>query len=103
MGIVALSSRFITYHSRHGLRSTAQRAGLALKRALFSNHKVLFYCDLASQISPQEVPPSFITVERKRTYGALNPQDLREMIDFWNPKLARRKITERFGLGQTCG
>jgi ribosomal protein S18 acetylase RimI-like enzyme len=99
MRIAALSARLVAYYSRHGLRSTTQRAGLALKRALFSNRQVVFYCDLAAQVSSPETPPSFVKVERKRTYSSLSPQDLHKMIDFWNPKLASRKIVERFERG----
>jgi hypothetical protein len=95
----ALTSRLVTYYSRHGLWATAQRVGLALKRAMFFNRQVVFYCDLASHTSTREDLPSLLRVERKRTFGELSPQELHELIDFWNPKLARQKIEDRFRRG----
>jgi ribosomal protein S18 acetylase RimI-like enzyme len=99
MAIAALTSRFATYYSRHGLRGTAQRAGTALKRALFFNRQVVFYCDLASQASPQEPLPSLLKVEKKSGFDELSSQELHELIEFWNPKLARYRIQERFANG----
>ena len=99
MQIFVLTSRVWTYYSRHGLWATAHRAVLALRRALLSNRQVVFYCDLATQISPQEAFPNFLKVERKRSDSEIVPQDLQEIIAFWNPKLARRNIEERFRRG----
>jgi ribosomal protein S18 acetylase RimI-like enzyme len=95
----ALTSRFASYYSRHGLWATAERAGLALRRGLFFNRQVIFYCDLASQTSPHEALPSFLKVEKKRSYNELSPQELHDMLEFWNPKLARRRLEERFTKG----
>lgn len=89
----------MTYHSRHGLRATAQRAVLALKRALLSNRQVVFYCDLASQSSPPDALPNFLKIERKRSYSELSSPDLHEMIEFWNPEIARGRMEERFSKG----
>jgi ribosomal protein S18 acetylase RimI-like enzyme len=98
MALAALSTRFATYYSRHGLRSTAHRLGLELRRGLFSNHQVLFCCDL-THVLPPEARPSLVKVERKKSYAELNPLDLHEMIAFWNPKLAQQRIEERFCQG----
>ena len=38
-------------------------------------------------------------MERHRNQTDLSPQDLQEITSFWNPKLARRNIKERFELG----
>jgi ribosomal protein S18 acetylase RimI-like enzyme len=99
MDIYASISRFADYFGRHGLRSTLRRVGLAVRRSLFSGRSVLFYCDLSEEISPPAALPSFMKVERKRSAGEIDPQDLQEMTRFWNPKLACRNINERFGKG----
>ncbi|MGH9403381.1 MAG: GNAT family N-acetyltransferase [Terriglobia bacterium] len=102
MGFVSIFdqiNRLIEYHRRHGIRVTVQRAGLAARRALFSGRSVLFYCDLSRLTAPPVDVPSFLKVERKRGEAELSPQDLKEMTSFWNPKLARRNIKERFGKG----
>jgi ribosomal protein S18 acetylase RimI-like enzyme len=92
-------SRLKFYYARNGFWSTLRRAGLAAKRALFANRSVLFYCDLATQISVPTDLPSFLKVERKKSVAELSPEELQAMTNFWNPKLARRNITERFGKG----
>jgi ribosomal protein S18 acetylase RimI-like enzyme len=96
---MSLTSRFASYYAHHGLRATAQRTILALRRALLFNRQIVFYCDLATLSSPQEALPSFLTVERKRSFDELSTQDLHDMIAFWNPKLARRRMDERFTKG----
>lgn len=96
----ALTSRLVTYYSRHGLWATARRASLALKRSIFFNRQVVFYSDLASQaFSTKEALPSHLKVKRKKSWGELSPQELHELIDFWNPQLARRNMEERFARG----
>jgi len=99
MRISTSISRLAAYYARNGFWETARRAGLALKRGLFSNRMVLFYCDLSGQTSLPEDSPSAPKVERKRSLAELSPQDLQEMTSFWNPKLALRNIQERFGRG----
>jgi ribosomal protein S18 acetylase RimI-like enzyme len=99
MGISGSISRLADYYKRHGFWGTIPRAGLSLKRALFSNRMVLFYCDLAKQTAPPATLPSSLRVERLRTYAELSPQDLQEMTSFWNPKEALRNIRERFDHG----
>lgn len=99
MEIFALKSRVTTYYKRHGLRATAQRAGIALRRVLFSNRQIVFYCDLANHTTPPEDLPSFLRIERKRSYAELDPRELHEITDFWNSELARQRIEERFSRG----
>lgn len=99
MGIFNSISRLTAYYTRHGLGSTIQRAGLAVKRALFSGRMVVFYCDLSKQTAAPAKIPSSLKVERLRSYGELSQQDLKEMTRFWNPKQALRNIQERFELG----
>jgi GNAT superfamily N-acetyltransferase len=99
MGISTSISRLGAYYTRHGLWATIRRAGLAVRRALFSSRMVLFYCDLSGQTSLPADLPSFLKVERKRSSAELSSEDLEEMTSFWNPKLAHRNIKERFGKG----
>jgi GNAT superfamily N-acetyltransferase len=99
MAISTSISRLSVYYSRHGLRATICRALLAVKRRLFSNRTVVFYCELAKQATPPADCPNSLKVERLRTYAELSPQDLHQIIDIWNPKLAHQNIGERFGQG----
>jgi ribosomal protein S18 acetylase RimI-like enzyme len=99
MAISTSISRFAAYCSRNGLSATFRRAGLAARRALFSNRNVLFYCNLATQMAPPADLPSFMKLERKKSFTDLSPDDLQAMISFWNPKLARRNMKERFDKG----
>lgn len=92
-------SRLTAYYTRHGFGATMRRAGLAAKRALFSNRMVLFYCELAKQTTAPASAPSSMKVERLRSYAELSPQDLQEMTSFWNPEEAHRNIRERFDHG----
>jgi len=92
-------SRLVGYFRRHGISATVRRAGLSTRRALFSSRMVLFYCDLHPQSLPIPCMSSSLEVERKRHEGELGSRDLEEITSFWNPKLARRNIKERFGRG----
>jgi hypothetical protein len=99
MSISTSTSRFAVYLRRNGFRAAARRAAVAFNRALFSNRMVLFYSDLSRQGSwPADLPIS-VKVERKRSESDLDSQDLQEIMNFWNPKLASRQINERFGRG----
>jgi ribosomal protein S18 acetylase RimI-like enzyme len=99
MSISSSIARVTMYLRRNGLRATAVRVTLAARRALFSNRNVLFYCDIPTQSSPATDLPSSLSVERHRKQTDLSPQDLQEIISFWNPKLAERNLQERFMLG----
>jgi predicted membrane-bound mannosyltransferase len=82
MGISSSISRLRAYYTRHGFGATIRRAGLAVKRRLFSSCMVLFYCDLAKQTTAPVNIPSSLTVERLRSYAELIQQDLKEMTSF---------------------
>ncbi len=99
MSITSSISRFTDYCKRNGLRATVRRLGLAAKRALFSSRMVLFYCDLSTLSSPTTDMPSSLKVERHTNQNDLSAQDLQDITSFWNPKLARVRIQERFELG----
>lgn len=96
MAISTSISRLTDYYTRHGFGATIRRAGLAIKRALFSSRMVLFYCDLG-QLTPVPVNlPNPLSAERVSTYADLSQRDLQEMTSFWNPKMADRNIRARF-------
>lgn len=99
MAISTSISRLAAYYKRHGFGETIRRAALAIKRALFSNRMVVFYCDLAKQTTAPANIPSSLKVERLGNCVDLSPQDLQEMTSFWNPKQAHRNIRERFEQG----
>jgi ribosomal protein S18 acetylase RimI-like enzyme len=99
MGVSPSISRLGAYYTRHGFVATIRRAGLAVRRALFSNRMVLFHCDLSTQTARPAELPSFLKVERKKSQAEISPQDLQEMTSYWNPKQARRNIEERFDEG----
>jgi len=92
-------SRLADYYRRNGFRATIRRAGLAMRRALFSSRMVIFYRDIPAQSSPKPELLNSLRVERKRSEAEIGSQDLQEITSFWNPKLAQRNIKERFGLG----
>jgi hypothetical protein len=91
--------RITEYYSRHGLRATFRRAVLAVGRKLFANRMVVFYCDLSRLASPGAKIPSSLKVERFTSEAEVSLKDLEEITNLWNPKLARRNITERFNKG----
>jgi ribosomal protein S18 acetylase RimI-like enzyme len=99
MAIPTAISRFADYYRRNGVWATIRRAGVAVKRSLFSSRMVLFYCDLTMEAAPPPDLPSFLKVERKKSSAELSPEDLQAMTSFWNPKLAHQNMKERFGLG----
>jgi len=99
MGISDSISRVADYYSRHGLSSTFRRAGLGLKRALFANRMVVFYCDLRDRNSSAVAIPDSMRIDRVKSEAELNPKDLHEITSFWNPERAHRNIAERFDSG----
>jgi ribosomal protein S18 acetylase RimI-like enzyme len=99
MAISTAISRITHFYGRHGFVATIRRAGVAVKRALFSSHSILFYCDLVRLTAPPANLPSFLSIERKRSSAELSPEDLEEMTGFWNPRLASQNMKERFDLG----
>lgn len=99
MAISTPISRLTDYYTRHGLGATVRRAALAMRRTIFLNRMVLFYCDLPGQASRPTDFPRSLKVERKRSCPELIPQDFDQIINVWNPKVARRSIEERFDQG----
>ena len=99
MGISNSISRLTDYYKRHGFGATIRRAGLAVKRGLFSSRMVVFYCDLRKLTAAPVNIPSSLRMERLRSYNELSQQDLQEMTSFWNPQQAHQNIQERFEKG----
>jgi len=96
MAILDSISRLTAYYARHGFGATLQRARVAVKRALSSSRMVVFYCDLDVRTIPPLNIPTPLRVERLKTLAELSGDQLNEMTSFWNPKLARRNMEERF-------
>lgn len=96
MGIPVFTSRLFTYYSRHGLCATTRRGILALKRSILFNRQLVFCCDLTTRVVPPKAVHPSLKVERRKQRGELSDRELHEMVDFWNPKLALRRIEERF-------
>jgi ribosomal protein S18 acetylase RimI-like enzyme len=92
MTISFFISRLTNYYSRHGLGATIRRLGLEIRRELFLNHIVVFYCDLSKQTTSPAKIPSSLKVERLTSYAELAPKDLQEMTSLQ----ADRDIRERF-------
>jgi len=62
---------------------------------------VLFYCELGSwQASGPRVGHP-LTVERNAGAQTVADRDLLQIVNFWNPKIMRRLIAERFERGAT--
>jgi hypothetical protein len=92
-------SRLVDYYRRHGLGATIRRAKLAGQRALFADRMVVFYCDLDERrLRPVNLPKAF-SVKRLKALNELSAQNLQEITDFWNAKLANRRIRDRFDKG----
>lgn len=84
------------YYARHGFATTFRRAFMALRRGVFANRMVVFYCDLAN-LSPTEVNISdSLRVIRLKNHAELGTADLHEITAFWNPTVSTRNIKERF-------
>lgn len=99
MDIVNSITRITDYCSRHGFAATLRRAGLQLRRILFSGRMVVFYCDLTKQTAAQPSVPSSLQLQRLQTYAELCAADIEQMTSFWNPKQVLRKMRERFEKG----
>jgi ribosomal protein S18 acetylase RimI-like enzyme len=91
-------SRVATYRKRHGLLATASRAADTVNR-IFANRMVLFYFDFADEVPGEAELPSSVRLERKNNEVEICQPDLQEFINFWNPKLARQEMKNRFSQG----
>jgi ribosomal protein S18 acetylase RimI-like enzyme len=99
MGIANSISRLTDYYRRNGFVTTLHRAGLGVRRVIFANRMVVFYCDLTDLLTRAGVLPSSFTVDRLSSEAELRPLDLVAMTSFWNSKQAHRNLSNRFALG----
>lgn len=98
MSLSSAMSRVTGYYKRHGLAATMRRAALAARRTVFSNRSILFYCDLSRLPAPPDFP-KFLTMERKRAIAEISPENFQQIIEVWQPKLARQLMEDRFARG----
>jgi RimJ/RimL family protein N-acetyltransferase len=94
------TSSFVNYYKRHGFAATSRRTMLYLQRRFFFPRMVLFYCDLAGRSFTNTTNESNdVSIERKTRAEEINPQDLQRIVNFWNPEIFRRHLSERFQRG----
>ncbi len=99
MNISAFFMRLVEYQRRHGFRATVRRAGIAARRAVLAGDMVVFYCDLdPDKCRPVKITTGF-SIERLESLTDLGSADFEQVTAFWNPKLARANIRERFEKG----
>jgi ribosomal protein S18 acetylase RimI-like enzyme len=91
--------RLADYCRRHGVAGAIRRAGLAGKRALFASRMVVFYCDLTQRQLSAAAGAEALRVLRVEALRDLGTANLSAMTSFWNPKVANRRIRERFEKG----
>jgi ribosomal protein S18 acetylase RimI-like enzyme len=99
MAISTAVSRIADFCGRHGFIATLRRAGVGVKRALFSSRSILFYCELPTLTAPPPDLPGGVEVERKKSTAELSPENFEAITSFWSPKLAQRNMKERFAKG----
>ncbi len=99
MNLTNSLSRLTMYCKRHGLRATVGRGAQAAIRTMFSNRMVLFYFDLAADVPGPADTPHSVGLERKKNETEIGQPDLEEFVNFWNPKIAREQMRNRFRLG----
>jgi len=91
--------RLSEYYRRHGFENTIRRFILAMKRKIFSDRMVVFYCDLDKRRPAPINIPNGLQVKRVQTLTALKREYLQTIIQIWNPKIAERNIMDRFDRG----
>ena len=89
----------LSYWRRHGVAATLRRAWLGLGRAVGGNRLVLFSCDLAMLPVRKNDLTDGLEFERKIREADLDSRDREQIVNFWNPDVTGRQITERFGKG----
>lgn len=99
MSIATSISRFAEYYRRHGMAATLQRMRGAVRRMLFAGRMALFYCDLDNHHLSSANLSSVWKVRQLRARADLTPEHLRQMTEFWNPRLATKNINDRFARG----
>jgi len=99
MAIFEPISRVFAFFKRHGFRATLRRSWVFVQR-MFSNRMVLFYLDFPKgEASSGTRLPQPLTAERKGSQAEMRAEDLEKIVNFWNPRMTQRNMTERFGQG----
>lgn len=91
--------RFWHYVRRHGARATLHRFRVSWQRFRAGNRQVLFGCDPCLCAAGLPAEPRQGKVERKHAASELEAPDLQQIINAWNPTLARQQLAERFAQG----
>lgn len=91
--------RFLNYIRRHGVRVTLNRISVSVKRIRTGNRQILFFCDLRASGATMTDGSGLGNVERKNAETELDANDLQRIVNSWNPKVARRQLSERFAHG----
>ena len=101
MHLQDLANRVVEYRRRHGIWSALKRAFLSVRRMPTGSKMVLFYCDLGSWKTSDLPDRHPLTVERNTVAQTVAARDLLQIVNFWNPKIMQRLISERFERGAT--
>lgn len=91
--------RALSYGKRHGLRATLSRAMVSFKRGWLGTRMVLFECDLHAQNFSRPEDLADAVIERKNGPAEIDPKDLQQITNAWNPRQAARLHAERFARG----
>jgi GNAT superfamily N-acetyltransferase len=94
-----LIGRIWQYGKRNGIRATANRAGVCVRRAFRGNWFVLFYHDLGTDHLATPDLPETGHIERKNAQNELSSADLAQLLNAWVPDIRRRQLQERFTIG----
>jgi GNAT superfamily N-acetyltransferase len=92
-------TRALSYWQRHGVAATVRRAWLGLGRAVGGDKLILFSCNLAMLPVRKNDLAHGLEFERKIREADLDARDQEQIVNFWNPDVTGRQITERFGKG----
>lgn len=85
-------TRLRHYYHRHGMRALFERILVALRRASSLGQMVLYACDLPVT----SAPPPLGTLERKKNFNSLCPEELARLVTHWNPNAIKKLMAERF-------
>jgi ribosomal protein S18 acetylase RimI-like enzyme len=94
-------SRLISYFKRHGVRATFDRTEIAVRRLVSGGRMVIFYHDFPPfpAATYSDKSQTSISFERKASQEEMDERDVARIVNFWNPELTQRGMTERFAIG----
>ena len=97
---VEFFSRLESLRRRRGIFGGLEHAAVRVRRALFENWRILFYCDLQGQaLSGASYLPKHLSVERKSQSSEIGEKDWQAVFKIWDPRLSRRTFAQRFARG----